>query len=146
MTKGVSGQMCRALHQQRGRSVRDPTSSFARHSNMLLEQERNRNRLKALSCYRREIAACMLSTYTKISSLFPSQEILCLTYFFNISVTVRGLGTVVFPNGLENRLRADRTSGTQNRTATTGRPERSCHSTASNILPGCARTIIISLA
>lgn len=59
--------MCRVLHQQGGRSVRDPTSSFARHSNMLLEQERNRHRLKTLFRYSVcEKAARMLSSYATI--------------------------------------------------------------------------------
>lgn len=44
MTTGVSAQMCTVLHQQR--VVRDPTSSFKRHSNMLLiktKQTGNKN-------------------------------------------------------------------------------------------------------
>lgn len=65
VTTGVSGQMCRVLHQQRGRSVRDPTSSFTRHSNMLLEQERNRQNKHFVSQHIHR-AAFMLSSWAKI--------------------------------------------------------------------------------
>lgn len=126
---GASGQMCRVLHQQRGQTIRDPTLCFARHSNMLLEQKRNRIQLKYCLVTDVETAACMLSSCTvRKHPEWP------LSLFSFISFKCQSLWAVdCFCSTwfLDPKPQL-----------TTGSPTRSYYSLASNMHPGIFLVVI----
>lgn len=101
VTKGVSGQMCRVLHQQRGRSVRDPTSFFVCHSNMLLKRDKRKtNRLN--NCLHVKQFHCICWNWNWI--VRKSGNTVCLPLHFSFKhsgSTVWSRNCVFFPKTLE---------------------------------------------